>query len=330
MNSNITLVLRVSFPILVFVFSTVCSPQLYAEEVTQSPPWVVSEMKVFDKKTSRWIAEMKEESLVLTLRRLTDAAEYHTPMVGIANFNQADFFHDDAARDKSRYSRDIESILSNRRFRKAYEELQKVDKKTAAELLTTNIRENLKVVKALLQEEMEIAAQGKHKGLIGTIVVIPDPYSYRYVSHPNYPPTHTGRKFGILSYIWLASLLELSEVAPAVEEVVAWAKVEYQFYNRVNDKEAGSFKTALLSKSLYNPSLLVTATLCDPAWNIEKRKLLADKLVQCEIVDHQARTTEYDQPGREGWVPVVPFEKMLPIRYYKGITDAEFNDFFEK
>jgi hypothetical protein len=45
-------------------------------------------------------------------------------------------------------------------------------------------------------------------------------------------------------------------------------------------------------------------------------------------VDWYARSTEYNWHGREGWVPVVPHEKMLKIRYFKGITDAEFNDFF--
>jgi hypothetical protein len=90
-------------------------------------------------------------------------------------------------------------------------------------------------------------------------------------------------------------------------------------------------KERLFRGRLYNPSLLLTATLCDPKWNAEKHKLLEEKLVKDrEVVDWQARSLEHDMPGREGWVPVKPHESMIKVRYYQGITDAEFDDFFGK
>jgi len=42
----------------------------------------------------------------------------------------------------------------------------------------------------------------------------------------------------------------------------------------------------------------------------------------------QARALEGDKLAIEGWVPIVPHDGMLKVRYYKEITDAEFNDFF--
>ncbi|GHT20353.1 hypothetical protein FACS1894189_9220 [Planctomycetales bacterium] len=118
------------------------------------------------------------------------------------------------------------------------------------------------------------------------------------------------------------------------------AKEEYDLFNRVKvsldgpanfDIGAYSFKGNLFADSLYNPSFLITAALCDPSWNAGKKKLLEGKLVtDREIVDFQARTIEQDKDAAEGWLPVVPHDGMLKIRYYQGITDTEFNDFFGK
>ena len=283
----------------------------------------------FDNKTDRWIAEMKEEPIEVILQKLTDGAEYIeslfqvTDSVGLAIYS-------DEERERTLYSHDIHSLLANRRFRKAYEDLQKIDKTQAAALLTKNIRENLPELRVMLQGYKDMVPRGWHKGNIAVTTWIDKGDTYRLMSSPNHPPTRFGRRHAVFSYILLASLLEIQEVRPAVGEVIAFAKEEYKFFNSQSDEESGTLKLVVLKESLYNPSLLLTATLCDPTWNADKHKLLESKLVTKEIVDWQARSTEYDMPGREGWVPVKPHEKMLKIRYYAGITDAEFNDFFGK
>jgi hypothetical protein len=281
-----------------------------------------------DNRTDRWIAEMKEEPVEVILEKLTDAAEYIEPIFGMLYSEGISLFSDES-RDHTVYSKDIHTILCNRRFRKAYEDLQKIDKKEAAELLVKNIKDNLSELRVMFQGHKDMVSQSRHRGNIASVEVIPDDNSYRYSSHPDYPPTQTGRRNAVFSYILLAALLEIQEVRPTIEDVVAFAKDEYKLFNNIEDNmETGAFKSTLLERSLYNPSLLLTATLCDPAWNAEKHKLLEAKLVNHEVVDWQARSTEYDMPGREGWVPVKPHEYMFDVRYYKGITDAEFNDFF--
>ena len=281
----------------------------------------------FDERTNRWIAEMKEETIEVTLEKLTDAMEYDAPTHLGSEWGV--FFHSEEARESRYYSRDIEVILSNRRFRKAYEDLQKANRRQAAELLTKNIKENLAGLRTELQYDMDMVSQGKHTENIGRVISIPDVDSYRLSSNPDHPPTRTGRRYAVFSYVLLASLLELQEVRPAIEEVIEFAKKEYALFNNVGD-EAYSFKVFLLRESLYNPSLLLTATLCDPNWNDDKHKLLETKLVTREVVDYQARAIEHDKDAREGWIPIVPYDGMLKIRYYKDITDAEFNAFFGK
>ena len=283
----------------------------------------------FDNKTDRWIAEMKEEPVEVIVQKLTDAAEYFESTA--ISYSLGFAFDSDKEREETIYSREIHVLLGNRRFRKAYEDLQKINKQEAAELLTNNIRENLAELHVVLQGYKSMVARGDHKGNIATTMWIDDGDTYRLMSSSNHPPTPAGRRYAVLSHILLASHLELQEVRPVVEEVVKFAKEEYRLFNSIPDGiGAGSFKLALLKQSLYNPSLLATATLCDPTWNAEKRKLFEAKLVEKQVVDWQARSTEYDMPGREGWVPVVSHGDKIKIRYYAGITDAEFNDFFGK
>jgi len=189
-----------------------------------------------------------------------------------------------------------------------------------------------------LQFDTDIVTRGEHKGPFGLLMWIDRDHedAYRLMSHPDYEPTHFARRYAVFSYVLLASLLELSEVRPAVEEVIELAKEEYKLFcsllfdSQEKNLEVCDFRHYLFAQSLYHPSLLVTATLCDPTWNAGKRKRLESKLVNREVVDWQARSLEYDMPGWEGLVPLVPHEKMLKIRYYQGVTDEEFNDFFGK
>lgn len=290
----------------------------------------------FDERTNRWIAEMKEESIEVTLQKLTDAAEYLWVGRYMGPYDHAT----EEWREKTYYSGDVENILCNRRFRKAFEDIQKTDRNKAAELLKKNIRENLAELRVLLQENKERYSRGEYADSPSSVIGVPDDNSYRQTYyHIDRPPSHFARRYAVLSYLLLASHFELREVRPAVEEVIQLAKEELEFFNSMDvvlDKELETsvkgflFKGTVLRQSLYRPSLLLTATLCDPKWNTEKRKQLEAKLVPRKIVDWEARALEHDHDAVTGLLPVVPHEKMLEIRYYQGITEAEFNDFFGK
>jgi hypothetical protein len=142
------------------------------------------------------------------------------------------------------------------------------------------------------------------------------------------PPT--ALRYGILSCFLLAGQLELGkEMRPVFDAVVKQAKREYELYNSLEEK-ASTFRVVVISESLYNPSVLVTGTLCDRSWNVDVKKDLSNKgkLINRETVDYRARTTEYDWPAAEGWVKPEPFNSTLPFRYYEKITDEEFNTAF--
>ena len=285
---------------------------------------------LYDRNIDRWLAEMKEESIETILKKLTNAAEFEGGLNDAPMHSGAILIYlDENDRERQFYHIDIETILSHRRFRKAYEDLQKMDRKIVVELLSKYIKENVSELRKELQKDRDMVAQGEYKGDRILVTARRVPNAYRSMSHPDFPPTRLGRRYGVFSYIWLAALLELREVRPAIEEVIQLAMEEYQLFNSIDiSYETFSFRHGLCKQSLYNTSLLVTATLCDPAWNTERKKQIEAKLVNKEIVDYRARSTEYNWHGREGWVPVVPYERMLQIRYYERTTDAEFNRFF--
>jgi hypothetical protein len=285
-----------------------------------------------DRRAQRWVEEMSTESPKETLSKLTDAFEYLIPgpMIDYNIFG----CDTETERQKNIYKYTIHYILSNRRFRKAFEDLKKMSKKEAAKLLTQSIQENLAALRKDYQGKLDLVAENIHKSVaaFGVDYGINEQGYYRSRTSPKHPPGTMGRCYGMFSYFLLAAQLELRDVRPAIEDVVRFAKEEFALFNSLNKdaKECMSFRSVLLEESLYHPSLLVTATLCDPLWNkdLKKQLLKQEKLITKEIVDHRARTTEYDMPGREGWVPIEPFKSMLTIRYYQGVSEEQLNTAF--
>jgi|GEM_PF-2009091 len=300
-------------------------------DATRYDGWTGDSITSFDDRTNRWIAEMKEESIEVTLLKLTDAGEYFR----VGGRSQPIGSATEDRRQKTVYATDLKDVLANRRFRKAFEDIKKTDRKIAVKLLEKNIRENLVELRILLQEYKDMYSKDMKAQIVskGPEIVqgTPDDSFYRLsYYHPERPPTHYARRYAVLSYLLLAAHFGFHEVRPAVEEVIQFAKEEFEFFNIMDRDKAFFFKDKVLYLSLYRPSLLLTATLCDPKWNPEKRKALTGKLVSREIVDWQARALEYDHDAVLGLIPIVPHEEVLKIRYYEGISEAEFNNFFGK
>jgi hypothetical protein len=280
-----------------------------------------------DRTAERWVEEMSTESPKEILSKLTDAIEYFSPKID----EGLKLYSTENERQKT-YRYTIHYILSNRRFRKALEDLKKLSKKEAAKLLTQSIQENLTALRKDHQEKLDLVAKDNHKNdlAFGITYGISDRGYYRPRSSPKHPPSTLGRRYAVFSYLLLAAQLELRDVRPAVEDVVRFAKEEFALFNSLNKdaKECMSFRAVLLEESLYHPSLLVTATLCDPSWNkdLKKQLLMLGKLVTKEIVDHSAGTIEYDEPEWDRLIE--PFKSMLTIRYYHKVREEELNTAF--
>ncbi|MDR2762593.1 MAG: hypothetical protein LBB88_08345 [Planctomycetaceae bacterium] len=101
-------------------------------------------IEAFDKRTDRWIEEMKAESIEESFALLNDLNEYgysritEYPAFDLSNIEA----HED--RDKRLYQYMVPQSLSNRRFLKALEDLKKLSRRKCIKLLTQCIDDNLK------------------------------------------------------------------------------------------------------------------------------------------------------------------------------------------
>jgi hypothetical protein len=290
-------------------------------------------IEAHDLKTAKWIEEMDKESLKDHLQKLTDSMEYLVPGPKI-DADAVKACDDEYMRQATLYKNIIHCLLSNRRFRKVLEDLQKLSKREATAMLVQCIQENLSVLRIAYQEKLVVVAENRHKSQNYAIVYgfWEDDGFYRTRSSLKHPPTPFGRRCAIFSYILIAAQLELHGVRLAIEDVVKFAKEEFALFNRLDTNECRAFRTLLLEESLYNPALLVTGILSDLSWNTKLKKELSEqkKLVTQKIVDYRARTTEYDMPGNEGWVMIKPSkpESMLTIRYYHDVSEEQLNAAF--
>ncbi|MDR1479097.1 MAG: hypothetical protein LBJ00_09155 [Planctomycetaceae bacterium] len=290
-------------------------------------------IEAHDQIAKRWAEELEKESPKEVLSKLTDAFEHWFSGVMIESDGTTESATE-SLRQETIYKYTIYYILGNCRFRKALEELQKMPKIEAANLLTQSIQENLAVMRAEYKEKLDMTEDYKKQQGHGIIYGVWDEGDWEYYrprSSPKHPPTPMGHRYAIFSYLLLVAQLELREVRPAIEDVFRLAKEEFALFTSLEGDEYDSFRTTVvLVQSLYHPSLLLTGMLCDPSWNTELKKQLLEqnKLVTKEIVDYRARTTEYEMPGREEWVPVKPFKSMLTIRYYQGVSEEQLNASF--
>jgi hypothetical protein len=290
-------------------------------------------IEAFDRDTSRWIEDMKAESLEESFALLNDFYEYRYSKITQYSAFDSNTFDTHEDREKRLYKYFVPQALSNRRFLKAIEDSKKLSRSKCVKLLTQCIQDNLKEKIRLYERDTEgRVKKGRH--YVNVALSLGDSEGgneyYRSRRRPGSGVPQIALKYGILSCILLAGQLELSkEMRPTIDAVIRQAKREYALYNSLDDK-ARTFKWVIMKQSIYNPSILVTGTLCDRSWNKELKKELLDKgkLINRETVDYRARTTEYDWPAAEGWIQPEPFKSKLPFRYYEKITDEEFNKAF--
>jgi hypothetical protein len=297
-------------------------------------------MEAFDKHTDMWIKEMQSESIEESFALLNDLYEYRYSKITEYSGFDALFFDTHEDREIRLYQYMVPQALSNRRFLKALEDLKKLPRRKCITLLTQCIQDNLKE-KIRLYELDTVNTVNKEKHYGNWAIYLGDSDgAYRsrrkrgsdiYAKPgPESDIPQIALRYGILSCFLLAGQLELGkEMRPVFEEVIQQAKKEYALYNSLDDK-AMSYKVVVISQSIYNPSVIVTGTLCDRSWNVDLKKELSSKgkLIHRETVDYRARMTEYDWPVAEGWMKPEPFNSALPFRYYEKITDEEFNAAF--
>lgn len=220
---------------------------------------------------------------------------------------------------------DIEAIMSNRRFRKILVELDQMDKHAAAEILNRELSALTGLYLKLYDTEMRsLASEFTTEKL----------QSKSSIAGPAFASTAAqgdvvirGARLGVLSLVWTAGLLNLSECKMAVERVV---RISLQQRSSLygDPKLHDFFKNQMLERaSLYNRQILSSGLLgtmvgddVNALGNVSGIEWQDRKLVS-----YRAQLTEYDLPVVSGGMKVDGAFVSTTVRFVSPLDDSQFD-----
>lgn len=215
---------------------------------------------------------------------------------------------------------DVETIMSNRRFLKLYNELRQLDRGNASTIVNAEIEKALTEYKILYDqlckanESKYPAALARDKPTLGL--------SFQIQNGNEKSTLFLGARFRVLSLIFLAAQLQLygshSKILEAVELAIDQRD---QVYN--DHAHHIIYKTDLLiHASLYSRQILATASyLTSP-----KKTAAFPKLIEKKLTPYNAELTPYDQPSMIGALPVDYSRGIFNLRFLASMDDKEFKE----
>ena len=209
----------------------------------------------------------------------------------------------------------IEEILSNRRFRKCWQELSRHP--DAVVLVQNKLRQTLASYSPVYQQFLDLQLQRHLKVGDDVVVVI------GVLSNETGDGSLVGLRYKLLALCLLASSITSDELTP---DLLAVAKVALAQRRYLDNAELPHGFPLITHASLYNILILGTAlygiSLPDrPSEAIER---LSKKWIERKLVDYSAPATEYDRDliftGKE----LLPDEEYITVGYFEVLTDQEF------
>jgi len=272
---------------------------------------------------------LEKESIQLGLARLDEYSMYTWGREWIYYWDRSDMYWKDPIPLKPGVCRkDAICVMANRRCLRLIEELGRLPKAKAGELVGKEIVSTLSVYRKLWDEQMECTDQVKK-------VQYRDPNKSTralsaYKIHGR--PTLLGVRFKMLALLAIASNLQLREARSAVMEVIDAAILQRnELYNNPVYFEP-SAASMLVEASLYSRQILATAALGtslerDAQGAIVKAfgcKFKAEKLQRytASITRYGRRSDEYERMKN-------PPEGPLTVRYLEPLNDSQFDGIIE-
>ena len=271
------------------------------------------------------IALLHSESLDESLDRLDEISSYVWPGV-LGEFSDGLAIEFPLTKERGR--RDVARVLSNRRVIKVLEELEMLDRRTAADRVSQRIADGLTVYDHLMN-------QLKQSGALSRVGPKGETLSFQMSDNPNGEPTLLGTRNGLLALALIAGALDLDGARGAVDQIVAKALEQRDEFYRFEDhgyaKECAV--SVLASASLYSRPVLVVAMAgtsgrrdligsvfhssdasrdTESAWSTQKVSL------------YDAIVTPFDLPVFSGSSP--DFARgSIDVQYVPFIDDPQFN-----
>ena len=269
---------------------------------------------------------LEEESLEESILKLDEVDSYYWP--GAIHKMLSPVF----PLEKDAGQRDIDMIMSNRRFLKVFEELSNIEKEEATALLKKEINKSLKDYQSLYEQYLsenndyfESVKSGK----------IPDSGPiFQINNNEDGTPTFKGMRLKVLALVFLAGNLKLEGTSEAVNKVIADAidQKKHLYENPFNNTIISC--DFLVNAGLYNRQILITGfsgTSLNSANETQLLKNINSKKEEKVLTSFNADTTEYDllSEKRGGPVPVDYSKGTINIEYIKPIEDTDFELFLK-
>jgi len=225
------------------------SGQESTDASSEHPP--LTPVQAYERRVAQEIAGLRNEPLQTTISKLSDIEGYRSPLMsdGASGIEMPLY--------PEKGCRDIEDIVSNRRFRKALQELSAMPKEQASGLIDSEIAAALRHYVPLFDGNWRVVADGRRKVPAGTPSSAGP--SLQMSNNANGAPTFAGLRLKLFSLALIAANLRLYQSRPAIISLVREAYRERdRMYDRREGQEADRF-LMLVQASLYNRQILATA-----------------------------------------------------------------------
>lgn len=210
---------------------------------------------------------------------------------------------------------DIESIMSNRRFLKVFQELSSLSKAEASDMVIRELRDTMPVYKGLYEKQVEALIQGRKNAPKGANMSAG--LSLQINNNSDHAPTLAGARFKLLSLILLAGNLNLEAARPTIREIAEFACQQRNGLYAPHEVLTSSDRFCVLCDgTLYNRQII--------ACGLQQQTASAgDTWQERTLTRFDARATPYDLLSRGGG-PIKPdYSKgSIKVAFPQPIDDA--------
>ena len=224
--------------------------------------------------------------------------------------------------------------MSNRRFRKVFSELGKMDKAAASQLVKTNLLSALATYSRLYELYMLHLAPG-HKITTTNTESVPIAFTTGFINPEDEgKETFMGEKMKVLSLVWISGMLSLTDNREQVERVARLALKQKTELDK-NTTLQPVFKNDMLTKaSLYNRQILssglVGVAFEDAGMESNVMKMAGITLRQRTLVGYEAALTEFDKPVQSGVMAPDRSTGSITVKYVSPMHDTNFDQLLEE
>ena len=256
------------------------------------------------------ISHLRTQSEIETLQTLDKMEFYEWPgaFIGVETPFMLDAYGNVVA--ESFYERnrvDLEKVLSNRVFRKSLQDIGKLPKNQASEMLANELD-------VALSRYLELF-NGFYESL-STSITDGESADGR--------PVLRGFRNKLFALILIAGSLELTGLHEKIKQIDSIAKDQKTKVSRIKDPQIRMHYTLLTL--LHNNIVLASGLYgTSPRKGDAELKPFADRFSDHKMVDFSAPATEYDTPVRHGVQTPTPDKGNINVRYFDQVTDEDLN-----